>query len=89
VGGIVLVGAAAFLTWLILRLVNRIDTIYRAALEESKRSLERERVARTAAEAIAEEVTERSREMERVFTNVRNQRDQAVRRLSELGEAYS
>ncbi len=89
VGGIVLVGTAAFLTWFILRLVNGIDRIYRAALEESKKSLERERFARTAAEAIAEEVTERSKEMERVFTDVRNQRDRAVRRLSELGEAYS
>ena len=89
VGGVVLVGAAAFLTFFILRLVNRIDSVYRAALEESKRSLDRERSARTAAEAIADEVTERSREMERVFTEVRNQRDQAVRRLSEFGEAHT
>ncbi len=89
VGGVVLVGAAAFLTWFVLRLVNRIDAVYQAALAESRKSLDRERAARSAAEAIAEEVTERSREMERVFRDVRNQRDQAVRRLSELGEAYS
>jgi CHASE3 domain sensor protein len=89
VAGVVLTAAAAFLTWFILRLVGRVDRVYQKALDESKKSLERERNARTAAEAIAEEVTERSREMERVFTDVRTQRDQAVRRLSELGEAHS
>lgn len=89
VSGIVLVAAAAFLTFFILRLVNRVDRVYQAALDESKRSLDRERSARTAAEAIAEEVTERSKEMERVFTGVRTERDQAMRRLAELGGAHS
>lgn len=87
VAPVLLLAAALALVWFIRRLVTRIESAYQQALAERDRTLRTEKEARTAAEALAEEVTERGREMERVFTGVRTERDQALQRLSELGEA--
>lgn len=76
------------LVWLIQRLVTGIDGVYQTALRDRELSLTKERQARSAAEAMAEEITERSREMELMFKSVRTERDDALRRLSDL-EAHS
>lgn len=85
----VVIGVGVLLVVLIRRIVARIDSVYKAAIDDRERSLSGEKQARTAAEAIAEEIRERSREMERVFVDVRTQRDQAVTRLAELEKANS
>jgi methyl-accepting chemotaxis protein len=67
------------------RAIRRIDSIYSKALAERDESVRSEQKARSAAEALAEEIKEQSLEMERLYREVRTERDTAFSRLAELG----
>lgn len=67
------------------RTIRRIDDIYSKALSERDRSVRNEQKARAAAEALAEEIREQSLEMERLYRQMRSERDSAQSRLAELG----
>jgi CHASE3 domain sensor protein len=68
----------------ILRLAS-LDRFYRLALRRREESEESERRSRHAAEALAAEIAEQSREMERRFIAMRDERDRAVQRPTSPG----
>jgi methyl-accepting chemotaxis protein len=69
----------------ISRTIQRIDDIYSKALADRDQSIQKEQRARAAAEALAEEIKEQSGEMERLYRQVRAERDSAQSRLAESG----
>lgn len=81
-GSTVLGTVGLFLVWYVRRLITTVDQTYREVLAGRDASLVSERQARTVAEALAEEVADRSREMERAFVTVRAERDEAQRQLA-------
>jgi methyl-accepting chemotaxis protein len=76
---------AVILVVFISRTIRRIDAIYSKALADRDQSIQKEQRARAAAEALAEEIKEQSGEMERLYRQVRAERDSAQSRLAELG----
>jgi CHASE3 domain sensor protein len=67
------------------RMIQRIEGIYSKALADREKSVRSEQKARAAAEALADEIKEQSLEMERLYRQVREERDTAQTRLAELG----
>lgn len=61
-----------------------IERVYRLALSSSEQSEAGEREARRAAEALATDITEQSREMEQHFKEMRAERDRAQERVAAL-----
>jgi len=74
-GSLIVIGA--FLSWLMFRSANDIEQSFR-------KSLEGERRARAAAEALAREVSEQSEQMQALYKEVRDERDRARTRIAEL-----
>ena len=78
VGGLLLMlGAAVFVAFFLLRRLQKIVTRYQQALDEAMASEERERQARQTAEALANDIREQCATMEGVLIEERRARAEA------------
>ena len=75
-----LIIVGVFLVWLMFRSAKDIEVAFTAALDGERR-------ARAAAEALAREISEQSEQMQHLYKQVRDERDSARQRLTELGKA--